>query len=104
MSRACSGGQDGVSEDHKQLRIHGDGAVNIVDAIAAIRYSVGNRANTLRDGVDVNSDGKVNAIDALTVIRYVVGDNINLGVVVNADGTVKEDLLYAEYVMKKRGI
>ncbi len=69
---------------------NGDGTINLIDAIATLRYSVGVCENTLRDGVDANHDGIINPVDVILVIRHILGKDVGLGVLVNADGTVKE--------------
>lgn len=78
--------------EHLSGDANGDGTVNLIDAIATLRYSVGNCENTLRDGVDINSDGTVNALDVILVLRHLLGNEVGLGVVVNADGSVKDDI------------
>ncbi|MBE6679340.1 MAG: hypothetical protein E7598_02330 [Ruminococcaceae bacterium] len=77
--------------EHVAGDANGDGTVNIVDAISVLRYSVGNKVNTLRDGVDTNSDGAVNPADVFVIIRHILGDDVGLGVTVNADGSVKAE-------------
>ncbi len=79
--------------EHLAGDANGDGKVNLADAVSTLRYIVGTPLNTLRDGVDVNCDGSVTPLDTLLVIRHVVGDDAGLGVVVNADGSVKAEAL-----------
>ena len=70
---------------------NGNGKIDLLDVIAVLRYMTNNKVNTLRDGVDVNSDGKVSVMDAVILVNYVIGNDENLGILVNSDGTVKED-------------
>ncbi len=58
---------------------NGDGAVNLLDVIASIKYILGDKSNSLRDSVDVNSDGTVTVSDALLIIKHVLGDKVGLG-------------------------
>ncbi len=84
--------------EHLAGDANGDGYVNLLDAVAILRYSVGNCKNTLRDGVDANCDGTVNTMDVLLSIRHVVGNDVGLDVVVNADGSAKEEALTEESI------
>lgn len=55
--------------------INGDSAVNSIDALAVLNYSVGS-ATLTEDAVsraDVNADGRVDSSDALDILKYSVG-------------------------------
>ncbi len=58
---------------------NGDGAVTLLDAVAVLRATVGDKYNTSRDGLDANEDGAVSVLDVIIVLRHVIGDNVNLG-------------------------
>lgn len=51
---------------------NGDGKINVADASAILKYSVGLGKVNMK-AADFNGDGKVNAADASAVLRYCVG-------------------------------
>lgn len=51
---------------------NGDGKINVADASAILKYSVG-LGKVNMEAADFNGDGKVNAADASAVLRYCVG-------------------------------
>lgn len=55
-----------------------DGKINSRDALAIIRYVVGQSVSINAANADVNADGKINSRDALAIIRYVVGQDVTL--------------------------
>ncbi len=59
--------------------INGDGEVNSVDALLALRYNAGTvtdlTAQQLFQG-DVNSDNTVNSVDALEILEYNAGNAV----------------------------
>ena len=58
---------------------NGDGAVNMLDILASLKYITGDRSSSLRDSIDTNSDGVVNLSDVLLIVRHVLGEKTNLG-------------------------
>jgi beta-N-acetylglucosaminidase/SH3-like domain-containing protein len=55
--------------------VNGDGKVNTVDALNALKYDVGsiNLTTEQIEALDVNKDNKVNTVDALVLLKYDVG-------------------------------
>ena len=55
----------------------GDGAVNAVDALVAMRYVLGVSTESLTPeqiaAADFNGDGAVNAVDTLLIMRFSLG-------------------------------
>lgn len=62
---------------------NGDGKVNLIDAMASLKYIAGTKTSSLRDSIDTNSDGKVDITDALLIIRHVLGEDVGLGELVD---------------------
>lgn len=61
--------------------INGDGKVNTVDALNALKYDVGaiNLTSEQLKALDVNKDKKTNTVDALILLKYDVGlEQINI--------------------------
>lgn len=60
--------------------VNGDGNVNTIDALHALRFDVGmiKLEGAYKSAVDVNNDGKTDTVDALYILKYDVGaTNIN---------------------------
>ena len=58
---------------------NGDGAVNMLDVMATLKYVSGNKTSALRDSIDTNNDGTVNVKDILLILQHVLGDDAGLG-------------------------
>lgn len=61
--------------------VNGDGKVNTIDALNALKYDVGAMQLTSEqiNALDVNKDGKANTVDALALLKYDVGlEKINI--------------------------
>lgn len=58
--------------------VNEDGKINSRDALAVIRYAVGQSVSINTANADVNADGKINSRDALAIIRYAVGQDVVL--------------------------
>ena len=61
--------------------INGDGKVNTVDALNALKYDVGTikLSEEQEKALDVNKDNKLNTVDALILLKYDVGiEKINI--------------------------
>lgn len=61
--------------------VNGDGKVNTIDALNALKYDVGAIQLTSEqiNALDVNKDGKANTVDALALLKYDVGlEKINI--------------------------
>lgn len=58
--------------------VNEDGKINSRDALAVIRYAVGQSVSINTANADVNADSKINSRDALAIIRYAVGQDVVL--------------------------
>ena len=54
-------------------RLDNNGVLDIYDAVALLRYSVGLESGENLQLIDLNGDGMVNCADASMVLRWVVG-------------------------------
>jgi len=55
--------------------VNGDGEVNTIDALNALKYDVGSLtlSDAQKKALDVNKDGELNTLDALYLLKYDVG-------------------------------
>ena len=62
-----------MSKGYPRERYHSVGILDIYDAVALLRYSVGLDSGENLQLIDLNGDGLVNCADASTVLRWLVG-------------------------------